>query len=98
MPTRRVDSVFRSNKHIYAQVIDDVSRTTLVSASSQSEAIKGQVEGKKKAEIAEIVGQAIASECKKKKIESVVFDRNGFIYAGRIKALADGVREKGVKF
>ena len=91
-------SVFRSNKHIYAQVIDDVTGTTIASASSQSEAIRAQVDGKKKAEVASLVGQAIASTCKEKNVESVVFDRNGYIYHGRVKAVAEGAREGGLIF
>ena len=91
-------SVFRSNKHIYAQVIDDVSGKTLASASSQSEAIRGTADGKKKSEIAELVGQTIANECKQKQIKTVVFDRNGFIYHGRVKAVAEGAREGGLVF
>ena len=65
-------SVFRSNKHIYAQVIDDVSGTTLVSASSQSETIRTQLDGKKKTDVAELVGQAVAAACKEKEIGTVV--------------------------
>ena len=91
-------SVFRSNKHIYAQVIDDVSGNTLVSASSQSEAIRSQLDGKKKTDVAELVGQAVAAGCKEKEIGTVVFDRNGFIYHGRVKAVADGAREGGLVF
>ena len=91
-------SVFRSNKHIYAQVIDDVSGKTLASASSQTGVLSGGVEGKKKTEIAELVGQTIASACKEKQIGTVVFDRNGFIYHGRVKAVAEGAREGGLVF
>jgi large subunit ribosomal protein L18 len=91
-------SVFRSNKHIYAQVIDDVSGKTLASASSQTDSVSGGLEGKKKTEIAELVGQTIASACKEKQIGTVVFDRNGFIYHGRVKAVAEGAREGGLVF
>ena len=91
-------SVFRSNKHIYAQVIDDVTGATLAAASTQSEDVRGALDGKKKSEAAAVVGQVIAARCKEKSIESVVFDRNGFIYHGRVKAVADGAREGGLIF
>ncbi len=91
-------SVFRSNKHIYAQVIDDVTGVTLAAASTQSEELRGALDGKKKSEAAALVGQTIAARCKEKSIESVVFDRNGFIYHGRVKAVADGAREGGLIF
>ncbi len=87
-------SVFRSLKHIYAQVIDDGSGRTMASASSRE---KGQTGGGKK-DGAAGVGKLIASRCKEKGIESVVFDRGGFKYHGRIKALADAAREAGLKF
>ena len=86
--------VFRSNKHISVQVIDDVKGVTL--ASSSSVALKlndgGNVEGAKK------VGEDIAKKCLEKKIETVVFDRAGYIYHGRVKALADAARSAGLKF
>ena len=88
-------NVFRSAKHIYAQVIDDVSGTTLCAASSTVKGFEGNggnVEGAKK------VGQMIAEACKAKGIEEVVFDRGGYVYHGRIQALADGGREGGLKF
>ncbi|MBV71567.1 MAG: 50S ribosomal protein L18 [Myxococcales bacterium] len=91
-------SVFRSNKHIYAQVIDDVSGKTIASASSQSATIREQLDGKKKTEVAELVGQTIATMCKDKEIGAVVFDRNGFIYHGRVKAVAEGARSGGLTF
>ena len=91
-------SVFRSSAHMYAQVIDDVSGATLVSASTLCADIRGGAEGKKKTELATEVGKLLASRCLEKNIESVVFDRNGFIYHGRIKAVADGAREAGLKF
>ena len=83
--------VFRSNKQIYAQVIDDVAANT-VSASS-----KGITEGTK-SEIAAKVGEAVAKKAIEKGIETVVFDRNGFLFHGRIKSLADGARKGGLKF
>ena len=84
-------AVFRSNKEIYAQIIDDVTGTTLTSASS-SEA-KGN-----KTEQAAVAGKLIADNAKKAGVESVVFDRGGFLYHGRVKALAEAAREAGLKF
>jgi large subunit ribosomal protein L18 len=84
-------AVFRSNKEIYAQIIDDVTGTTLASASS-SEA-KGN-----KTEQAAVAGKLIADNAKKAGVEAVVFDRGGFLYHGRVKALADSAREAGLKF
>ncbi len=86
--------VFRSNSNMYAQIIDDSSGKTLASASS----LKLNVKGKKGMEIAQLVGQEIAKVAKTKNISSVVFDRNGFIYHGKIKALADAARENGLQF
>ena len=85
-------SIFRSNKFIYAQLIDDVSGKTLVAASSK-EANTGT-----KVEQAKIVGELIAEKASGMKLASVVFDRGGYKYHGRVKALADGAREKGLKF
>ena len=84
--------VFRSNKQIYAQLIDDVAGNTLVSASS-----KGITEGTK-SEIAAKVGEAIAKKAIEAGYSTVVFDRNGFLFHGRVKALADGARKGGLKF
>lgn len=87
--------VFRSNKHIYAQIIDDLAGATLASASTLSlegENIRLTVEN------AKMVGKKVAEEAIKKSITSVVFDRNGFVYHGRIKAVADGAREGGLNF
>jgi len=91
-------SVFRSNKHIYAQVIDDVTGQTVAAASSLCEDVRGDLEGKKKAEAAHLVGQLLARRCLAKNVDAVVFDRNGFIYHGRVKAIADGAREGGLRF
>ena len=91
-------SVFRSSKHIYAQVIDDTERTTLASASSlDTEFIEKKVEGKK-VDIAKAVGDLIGKRALDKGITKVVLDRNGFLYHGRIKALSDGAREAGLNF
>lgn len=91
-------SVFRSSQHIYAQVIDDTTGKTLVAASTMSGEIKGQAEGKKKAEMATLVGDLVAKRCLAQDIDTVVFDRNGFIYHGRVKAVAEAAREGGLKF
>jgi len=89
-------SVFRSNKEINAQLIDDVAGTTLATASSRE---KGLASKKgTKIEIAVLVGKALAEKASKAGIENVAFDRNGFLYHGRVKALADGAREAGLKF
>jgi large subunit ribosomal protein L18 len=90
-------NVFRSAKHIYAQVIDDVQGTTLVASSTIAKGLRAQVTGKK-VEQAKAIGKALAEACKAKNIESVVFDRGGYRYHGRVKAVADGAREGGLKF
>ncbi len=89
-------SVFRSNNQIYVQLIDDLSGATLLSASSRSKEIAGQKGNK--TEQAKQVGKLIAERSLAKGISSVVFDRNGFLYHGRIKSLADAAREGGLKF
>jgi large subunit ribosomal protein L18 len=91
-------NVYRSLAHIYAQVIDDVSGATLVSASTVDAALRAQMAGKKKAEQAKLVGQAVAERAKAKGINQVTFDRGGYRYHGRVKALADGAREGGLEF
>lgn len=91
-------SVFRSVGEIYAQVIDDAAGHTLISASSVDKELRAQVKGKKKSEQAKLVGKAVAERAKDKGITAVVFDRGGFKYMGRVKALADGAREGGLKF
>jgi large subunit ribosomal protein L18 len=91
-------NVYRSLEHIYAQVIDDSKGHTLVSASTLDDEVKKAVAGKKKAEQAKIVGQVVANRAKAAGITQVVFDRGGFRYHGRIKALADGAREGGLEF
>ncbi len=90
--------VYRSLTQIYAQIIDDEAQKTLVSASTLEKEIKDLCAGKSKSEQAKIVGQEIAKRAIKKKIEEVVFDRGGYIYIGRVQALADGAREAGLKF
>jgi len=91
-------NVFRSLTGIYAQVIDDQAGTTLVSASTVEKDLSEKVKGMKKAEQAKLVGQTVAERAKSKGIEMVVFDRGGYRYVGRVKALADGAREKGLQF
>jgi len=91
-------TVFRSAKHIYAQAIDDVTNTVIASASDLEEALKGDLAGKKKADKAKLVGQSVAKKLIAKNISSVVFDRNGYIYHGRVSAVADGAREGGLQF
>lgn len=88
-------NVFRSSKHIYAQIIDDVNGVTLAAVSSMDKAWEGNGGNK---EAARKVGQAIGKLAIEKKIENVVFDRGGYLYHGRIKELADGARESGLKF
>ena len=100
-PARPRLAVFRSQGHIYAQVIDDEAGRTLCSASSLDGDFKGAGKGKRKGAnvaAAKEVGQLIAARAKQKGIEAVVFDRGGFLYHGRIKALADAARESGLKF
>ena len=89
-------AVFRSNTGIYAQIIDDVTGTTLVSASSRDKAL-AKAKGTK-TEVAKLVGKAIAEKAKEAGIEAVAFDRGGNLYHGRVKSLADGAREAGLKF
>jgi large subunit ribosomal protein L18 len=91
-------NVFRSVAEIYAQVIDDVAGRTLAAASSVDKELRARVKGLKKAEQAKIVGQVVAERARSKGIQAVVFDRGGYKYIGRVKALADGARESGLKF
>ncbi len=90
--------VFRSSKHIYAQIIDDVSSTTLVAASSLDEALKGKLDYSGNKEAAKEVGKLVGTKAIEKGIKQVVFDRGGYLYHGRIKELADGAREAGLEF
>lgn len=89
-------NVFRSNSHIYAQIIDDVNGVTLVSASSKDKDL-GLVKGSN-VEAAKQVGALVAKKALEKQIENVVFDRGGYLFHGRVKALADAAREAGLKF
>ena len=96
-PARPRLSVFRSLKHIYAQVIDDSRGVTLVAASSVDPALRGQAEGVKTAR-ARAVGELLGQRARERGIEKVVFDRGGYLYHGRVKALADGARAAGLDF
>jgi large subunit ribosomal protein L18 len=91
-------NVFRSTTQIYAQIIDDAAGHTLVSASSVDKELRAKAKGMKKSEQAKLVGQVVAERAKGKGIKTVVFDRGGFKYIGRVKALADAAREAGLKF
>lgn len=97
-PERPRLNVFRSITEIYAQVIDDRSGHTLVAASSVDGELRKKMKGLNKVEQAKLVGQAVADRAKNKGVKSVIFDRGGFRYTGRVKALADGARENGLQF
>lgn len=91
-------SVFRSNTNIYAQIIDDVAGTTLAAASSLEESVKSQVSNTGNKEAAKLVGELVAKKALEKGIETVVFDRAGYVYHGRVKELSEGARSAGLKF
>jgi len=97
-PSRPRLTVFRSAKHIYAQVIDDTTGRTLAHASTLSKDLEGTISEGTKTDGAKKVGQLLAKVCLSKNIEQVVFDRNGYLYHGRISALAQAAREAGLKF
>jgi large subunit ribosomal protein L18 len=90
--------VFRSASHIYAQIIDDERGVTLAAASTMTPALKEAVKGLKKTEQAKAVGKALGEAVKSQGLSDVVFDRNGFLYHGRVKALSEGAREAGLNF
>ena len=90
--------VYRSNKYIYAQVIDDTKGVTLVQASSLDPALKGQLEEVDKSGEAKLVGKLVAERAKQAGIDKVEFDRGGYVYTGRVAALAAGAREAGLEF
>ncbi|WP_020676882.1 50S ribosomal protein L18 [Geopsychrobacter electrodiphilus] len=96
-PGRPRLSVFRSAGHIYAQIIEDTSGHTLVAASTLSKDVASSVKFKGNVEAAKAVGTAIAKQALARNIDTVVFDRNGFLYQGRVQALADAAREAGLK-
>ena len=91
-------SVFRSLKHIYAQIIDDTVGQTLVSASTLDPEVRDELEGLNKTDQAKIVGKRLAEKALSNGVTKVVFDRGGYLYHGRVKALADASREAGLKF
>jgi len=97
-PARPRLTVYKSLKHMYAQLVDDVSGKTLVSVGTTSKALKGDVKDDDKTAAAKKVGAALARAAKEKGIEAVVFDRNGFDYHGRVEAVAAAAREAGLKF
>ena len=91
-------SVFRSNKQIYVQFIDDVNGVTLVSASSKDQSLVEEVKGKNPCQVAQLVGKLAAQKAIEKGISAVSFDRSGYLYHGRVKSLADAAREGGLVF
>ena len=96
-------NVYRSLNHIYAQIIDDRAGNekggvTLAAASTMDKDVKAQLEGLTKTDAAKVVGKVLAERALKKGVETVVFDRGGYLYTGRVKALADGAREAGLKY
>lgn len=91
-------SVFRSLNHIYVQIIDDTKGVTLCSASTMEKDVKAKIEGLSKTDAAKIVGKVAGEKAIALKIETVVFDRGGYLYTGRVQAVADGAREAGLKF
>ncbi len=91
-------SVFRSLNHIYVQVIDDVKGVTLCSASTMEKDVKAQIADLSKTDAAKVVGKTVAEKAKKLGVTEVVFDRGGYIYTGRVQAVADGAREAGLNF
>ncbi|MBI5841300.1 MAG: 50S ribosomal protein L18 [Chloroflexi bacterium] len=91
-------NVFKSLSEIYCQVIDDIEGNTLVSASTVDKELREKMKGMKKSDQAKAIGKVVAERAKSKGISTVVFDRGGFRYVGRVKALADGAREGGLQF
>ncbi|MFQ6057766.1 MAG: 50S ribosomal protein L18 [Anaerolineae bacterium] len=97
-PQRPRLNVFRSLRHIYAQIIDDTRGHTLVAASTLDPALRGRLNGLAKAERAKLVGELIAQRALERGIKQVVFDKGGYLYHGRVKALAEAAREAGLEF
>lgn len=91
-------SVFRALNHVYAQIIDDDEGKTMVAASSLDRQVSEQRDGKPKTEVSTLVGKVLADRAKEKGVTTVVFDRGGFKYHGRVKALADALRKEGIVF
>lgn len=97
-PSRPRLCVYRSSKYVYAQIIDDIQGKTLVAASTTEKNVRGDLKGTGNIQASKLVGKAIADRAIAKGIETVVFDRGGYLYHGRIKALAEAARESGLKF
>lgn len=97
-PERPRLNVFRSSNHIYAQIIDDTNGNTIVAASTLDKELNGKLENTSNKEAAKAVGELIAKRAIEKGIEEVIFDRGGYIYHGRVKELAEGAKEAGLKF
>ena len=98
-PERPRLTIYRSAKHVYAQIIDDTTGKTLVSASTISKELREQLKSVKSAmDVCKLVGMQAAKQALEKKIQVVVYDRNGYLYHGRVKAVAEGAREGGLKF
>ncbi len=91
-------AVYRSNMHIYAQIIDDEQQITIASASTLDKEVAGKLDKTNNVEAATLVGTVVAERAKAKGVDSVVFDRGGYIYHGKVKALADAAREAGLQF
>ncbi len=91
-------TVYRSSKHIYAQLVDSESGRTIATVSSRSKAVMGDASPSGKVEAAKLVGKAVAAVAREREISEVVFNRNGFLYHGRVKALAEAAREAGLQF
>ncbi|TVQ00478.1 MAG: 50S ribosomal protein L18 [Balneolaceae bacterium] len=91
-------SVFKSNKHVYLQLINDIENVTIISVSTQSNALKDQIKDKSPLEAASLIGKSLAESAKDKGIDKVVFDRSGYKYHGIVKAAANGAREGGLDF
>ena len=91
-------SVYRSLNHIYAQIIDDTKGVTLCSASTMEKDVKSKIEGLSKTDAAKVVGKSVAEKAAALGVKQVVFDRGGYLYTGRVQALADGAREAGLDF
>jgi len=97
-PERPRLSVFRSSRHIYAQIVDDISGQTLIAASSLEKTSKEQNDLKNNVAMARFVGKLVGERAVEKGIQSIVFDRNGFLYHGRVRAVSEGAREAGLDF
>ena len=91
-------SVFRSSKHIYAQIVDDTDGHTIITASSMEKEVKEQPKFENKVALANFVGKLLGERAIEKGINKIVFDRNGFLYHGRVKAVSDGARKAGLEF